>query len=140
MLLAKRLFSITFIVCFILLLPFQTFAAPSGNSYRHEIVFDEGADVGGIYIRWKTYPENGWTLYTELNGILSKYTTHNSGYINEYVYLPQGQKKIIIASQSQLSFSSIDILPYGKLPQDVQKWEPPVEKADILIFSAHPDD
>lgn len=140
MLFTKRLFSISFIVCFILLLPNRAFALPLYNNYQHELVFEKGAEIGGVYIRWKTYPESGWSLYLEQNGILKEYSKHNSGYINEYVSLPAGHKKIVIASESKLSYSSIDTVPVGEVLSDIQKWEPPVEKADILIFSAHPDD
>ena len=40
----------------------------------------------------------------------------------------------------KMGFNEIFVFGNGEIPDWVQKWEPTEEKADILFFSAHPDD
>lgn len=42
--------------------------------------------------------------------------------------------------QHKIGFNEIFVFGKGEIPDWVQRWEPPEEKADILFFSAHPDD
>ena len=55
-----------------------------------------------------------------------------------------GPKSIRIIStaddKSVLGFNDIFIFGEGSVPDWVQRWDPPVEKADLLVFVAHPDD
>ena len=49
----------------------------------------------------------------------------------------------IISTQEgyhRLGFNEIFVFGQGDIPDWVQRWEEPEEKADILFFSAHPDD
>lgn len=43
-------------------------------------------------------------------------------------------------SSHKLSFNEVFLFGEGEIPDWVQRWEPTEEKADILFFSAHPDD
>ena len=40
----------------------------------------------------------------------------------------------------KMGFNEIFVFGQGEIPDWVQRWEPTEEKADILFFSAHPDD
>ena len=55
-----------------------------------------------------------------------------------------GQNTIRVLSteegKSTIGFSEIHVFGEGEIPDWVQRWEPPAEKADILFFVAHPDD
>ena len=55
-----------------------------------------------------------------------------------------GQTNVRILSgtteKSVIGFSEIHVFGEGDIPDWVQRWEPPAEKADILFFIAHPDD
>ena len=42
--------------------------------------------------------------------------------------------------QHKIGFNEIFVFGAGEIPDWVQRWEPTEEKADILFFSAHPDD
>ena len=42
--------------------------------------------------------------------------------------------------KSTLGFNEIFIFGEGKVPDWVQRWNPPVEKADLLVLVTHPDD
>ncbi len=42
--------------------------------------------------------------------------------------------------QTELSVSEIWVFGAGSVPGWVQMWEPPCEKADLMVLSAHPDD
>ena len=43
-------------------------------------------------------------------------------------------------SSHKMGFNELFVFGEGEIPTWVQQWEEPVEKADILFFSAHPDD
>ena len=136
---AACIFFLAFFLGSLIFFPAQVFAAPE-EGYSYEVKVENGADTGGMLIHWNTYPQGGWSLYISFSGQTIKYKSYDTGFLNEYVYLPQGITGATIASDSKLSISTAELLPYGELPLQVQKWQPPAEKADILIFSAHPDD
>ena len=63
---------------------------------------------------------------------------HHSFYKLDGVYtfrIASTQKKA-----HKLSFNELFVFGEGEIPEWVQRWEPTEEKADILFFSAHPDD
>lgn len=55
-----------------------------------------------------------------------------------------GEETIRIISteenESVMAFNEIFAFGEGEIPDWVQRWEPPVEKADLMVFIAHPDD
>ena len=59
-------------------------------------------------------------------------------------YELDGLKKIRILSTTEkkniLGFNEIYAFGQGEAPDWVQRWEPPLEKADLMILVAHPDD
>ena len=78
-------------------------------------------------------------------------------YAREWVTLQQGETRFhhvfipldgvtdirILSTQSgqhKIGFNEIYVFGEGEIPDWVQRWEPTEEKADILFFSAHPDD
>ncbi len=78
-------------------------------------------------------------------------------YVKEWVTIRQGDTRFhhvfieldgitdirILSTQEgqhKIGFNEIFVFGAGEIPDWVQRWEPTEEKADILFFSAHPDD
>ncbi len=76
-------------------------------------------------------------------GQYSDYVHHSEKYLHQYTPLP-GVMSFRIAiekydGKNMLDLSEIRVLGKGKLPGWVQQWKT-VDKADMLLLSAHPDD
>ncbi len=96
----------------------------------------DGTAISGIYITWdsKAVP---WTLTTDSGDI----SCGGNGFLHEYIALENASTKVTIHIPSdEMRISTIRIFSDGELPHDVQVWNPPCEKADILVVASHADD
>ena len=119
--------------------------ATNWESYKEKqpfVHYSAQEPIGGVYVcfadavkPWEVQVlENGeWTAVYQSEGL----------YAHEYVPLNGVQAFRLCNSgdkQTVLNISEIYILGQGDAPSWVQSWQPTVEKADLLILSAHPDD
>lgn len=115
------------------------------NSYNTSCTFQTGATISitskentpisGLYIIWDS-PVAEWTLHTDAEEILCG----QNGFLHEYISLNSSTSVVIHISQDNARISDIRVFGEGALPEDVQIWNPPCEKADILLVPAHADD
>ena len=99
--------------------------------------------IGGIYIKWKAPPGN-WSMEAKSDGTFSP-VTHPA--IHPEIFQtfvpfspPVHEIRLNPAPGEALSIAEINVLGEGAIPENVQQWRPPAQKADILILAAHPDD
>lgn len=103
---------------------------------RLTVTSKDGQNITGVYICWDS-PSKEWTLTTD-NGDIA---CGRNGFLHEYVKLEQGSKSVtVIIPDNGMRISELRIFSEGELPNDVQVWNPPCEKADILLVSSHADD
>ncbi|MCM1186894.1 MAG: PIG-L family deacetylase [Lachnoclostridium sp.] len=96
----------------------------------------DGSSISGIYMIWDS-PVKPWTLTTD-NGDIS---CGEHGFLHEYISLESPTASAVITvPEDGMRISDIRIFGEGGLPEDVQIWNPPVEKADIMLVAAHADD
>lgn len=96
----------------------------------------DGNTISGIYIIWDS-PAAPWTLTVESGDI----SCGQYGFLHEYVSLDTPALTAVInIPQDNMRISDIRIFSEGELPDDVQIWNPPCDKADILIVASHADD
>ncbi len=94
----------------------------------------------GIYVIWNT-PASGWTLkYTTVSGNSISKSCGTNGFLHEYIAIPEGTSLCTLTFNENTSLCDIYAYGNGTLPNDVQVWQPSLEKADILVFSTHADD
>ena len=96
---------------------------------------DSAEEIYGLYVKWYKTPGT-WTL--EYDGKTLECGTN--GFLHEFVPLPYGVKECVMHFSSDESMCGINTFSAGRLPKDVQCWEPAWENADILVFSTHADD
>ncbi len=99
--------------------------------------------IFGLYLCFKQMPDayeiqvgSGDSWRTVAEGV--------TAYANVFYEIPGGahQVRVYVPGDKKqvLGFHEIYAFSKGEAPDWVQRWEPTVEKADILFFSAHPDD
>ena len=99
--------------------------------------------VYGLYVCFTDLPDSyviqeqageDWTTAAEGGG---------TGFYHAFFEL-NGQQTLRIFADAQdksvIGISEIHVFGKGDVPEWVQRWEPPAEKADLLFFVAHPDD
>ncbi len=96
----------------------------------------ENTPFTGIYIIWDS-PIGEWTLQTDQGDMICG----QNGFLHEYIPLNTPVTNVVIKiPEDNIRISDIRIFGEGSLPEDVQVWNPPCEKADILLVPAHADD
>jgi len=96
-------------------------------------------DFTSIYIIWNKIP-GSWTLSAAGNS----YTLGSNGYLHEFVDIKgltgTAVKETSVTIPKDLSVCDVYVFTEGNLPDWVQVWQPPCEKADLMLLSTHSDD
>jgi len=104
------------------------------------ITLESETGIGSLYIVfWKNYGE--WKL-SDANKTVS---CGENGFLHEYVntaalFNEAPIKLTLTFSGKTASIAEIFMFSEGEVPSYVQKWNPPCEKADLFLLSAHSDD
>lgn len=90
--------------------------------------------MAGLYVKWDSKVTE-WTL--DVNGESKKCGEY--GMIHDYIDVV-GATECTINVPSGMKLKDVAAYSEGTLPKDVQVWEKPLDKADMLVFSTHADD
>ena len=97
--------------------------------------------VAGVYIKWYALPVSAILVQTDAAGAeLSRKTLDQPLYNAYYPLLPQARSLALYGENETLLLSELTLYSAGDLPADVLDWQPPLDKADLLVVSAHCDD
>ncbi len=102
----------------------------------------EGQECFGLYIRWGRELSAYQIEVPEADGTWKPVgEVHKVQFYNEYIPL-DGLRHFRIRNSGDLDFSvtEIQLLGDGSIPDWVEQWKPFEGEADLLVFSAHPDD
>ena len=107
-----------------------------------EFQLPEGETAGWLYVCFAEMPQS-WAVEEKVDGKWQVIADGSTDYIHALVKL-NGQNHFRIVENSgittRLKISEVFVLGAGDLPDWVQRWEPTVEKADLLVLATHPDD
>lgn len=109
-----------------------------------EIALPADSNASGLFLSWISLP-GAWVLEADQGGGYASIFTNaaDSVLYHQYVSLPQGCRSLRVrnasGAQTPLQIGAVRIYE-GTVGEDVQQWQEPCEKADILLFVAHPDD
>lgn len=94
-------------------------------------------EIGALYIEWEDEP-GAWTLHDGETDL----ACGASGFKHEYVALPQLVRELTLTlpSGSEPRIAEIYAFSVGARPAWVQDWQPPCERADLLVLATHSDD
>ncbi len=101
------------------------------------ITAKEDAAIGALYIEWNN-PVAPYQLVTETG----TQDCGTNGFLHEFIPLAQKSKTLTLQlpGESPMELYHVRIFEDTDVPEDVQIWQPPCERADILLVSAHADD
>jgi len=135
--------SALFITIFCLLLPApgaqarELTAQTSGKGSTITVSAKDGSAIGAVYVKWNKEVKP-YTLITD-SGELS---CGENGFLHEFIALDNASTSLTFSlpQENPMGIYEIRIFTDSDVPDDVQIWEPPHERADILLISAHADD
>ncbi|MDO5300762.1 MAG: PIG-L deacetylase family protein, partial [Clostridia bacterium] len=108
-----------------------------------ELTAPEGERIGGVYIQFYEQP---CAFVVEVSGENGDWVTAAScdtDYLTGWAALSEGAQTVRVRPSEagkRLYIAEIHVYGVGEAPAGVQRWQPPLEKADLLVLSAHPDD
>lgn len=107
-----------------------------GFAPEEKLTLKASEEISGIYIVWQK-PYGGWTL-------TSGGTTQNcgtEGFLHEYIAVENPSSEITLTlPDKNTEICELYAFTQGELPDWVQVWSPPCEKADLMLLSTHSDD
>ena len=99
--------------------------------------------IGSVYIEWNALPGE-WTLSVfDKGAFIQNRKAGQNGFVNESVSIDGSYTRIRISwnkQQKPVSIGRLTLFSKGRVPDTVQTWQPPCEKADMLLVSTHADD
>ena len=108
-----------------------------------EVTLPEGQTCTGVQIKWHTI-NPGWCVEVEDgNGGWVSAGGYDGDYLHTWTPLDHVTKFRVAAHTKRartMRILEMQVYSEGDLPDSVQIWQPTVEKADLLVVVAHPDD
>lgn len=107
----------------------------SGNTIT--VSAKDGSSIGAVYVKWDK-PVSPYELVTDSETL----SCGQYGFLHEFISLdnPSTALQFTLPSENPMGIYGIRIFTDNQVPEDVQIWQPPCEKADILLISSHADD
>ena len=114
-----------------------------GASGKLTVTLPEGKEAHGVYIKW--YENVNRCQVLEPQGKEWQPVCETQGaYLAEFIPFPKGMHEFRLTPargvKSRMNIAEIHVFGEGEIPSWVQQWQPPAEKADLLVVVAHPDD
>ncbi len=100
-----------------------------------ELYIESSEPMASLYLCWFRSP--------------GRYTVRVSGgsffageteYLYEYIQLPFPTNRVELAFEGAANLCDVRAFTKGETPEYVQRWQPPLEQADVLVFPTHADD
>ena len=109
----------------------------SGKGNSVTVTAKDGSPIGAIYVKWNR-EVNPYVLITDSEEL----SCGEFGFLHEFIALDNPSQSVTfsIPGEKPMGIYEIRIFTDNDVPDDVQIWEPPCERPDILLVSAHADD
>ena len=103
----------------------------------------EGVEAGWLRIEWMFDPTGFELLEYDADKALIQQRDQSCTFPNIYTVLPLLPQTMYIQlkmTAKDQEVCTVKVYSAGELPASVQTWNPPVEKADVMVVSTHQDD
>ncbi len=117
-------------------------AGKARNNYL-EVRLPEGETCSGVQIKWAAVNRNRCVEIERDGEWVRADGWEENDYLITWTPLPDVTRFRIASLNgypNTLKINELNVLSAGERPGWVQVWEPTVEKADLLLVAAHPDD
>ena len=99
--------------------------------------------IHGLYLCFKQMPD-AYEIQVPKGSGWETVATGDPAYYHAYFEIPGGADSVRVwvptDTRQVLGFNQVYAFSEGEVPDWVQRWEAPLENADILFMSTHPDD
>lgn len=109
-----------------------------GDENTIAVTAQDDSGIGAVYIKWDN-PVAPYQIRTDQGTI----ECGEYGFLHEFILLTEETRTVTILLPEQemrLYKNGVRIFTDGEVPDDVQIWEPPCERADMMLIAAHADD
>lgn len=115
------------------------FTADASGDYKLD--FECASVASQLYFVWDEAP-GGWTLTAiDGGGAETSYACGENGFLHEYIKLDSPAAKFRFEFDGQSGISgNVYAFGEGAPPDWVERWNPPFDKADLLVFTARHGD
>jgi len=104
------------------------------------LVWTAEAVVRTAYVKWYALPDCAILVQSDETGAeLSRESIDDPVYNDVYAILPEA-RSLSISCESGMQIAEVMLYSEGALPDEIHDWQPPLDKADLLVVSAHCDD
>ena len=110
------------------------------------VTVPEGEEAGGVWFQWYDHPHAIALQIRDAAGEWQEYCCSGGGFLSDYLPLPPGTREFRAANpkgakkSTPIPLAEFHVYSRGKLPPEVQVWEDPAKKADLMLVAGHPDD
>ena len=126
---------------------YKTFWNSSGGKGAAvEIRLPEGEEAGAVWFQWYEHEHAIAVQVKNASGEWEEIAHTDGAYLSECLELPGGITEFRVANpksakrSNPIPLAEIHVYGRGELPPEVQRWNPPCEKADLMLLAGHPDD
>ena len=105
---------------------------------NQEININSEENIYGLYIIYELNSSTG-----AIKNDIKTNTIGENGFLHEYIDVDKligNSKNISVFYDNEVKISEIYVLSEGEIPNYVEIWNKPCEKADLLLLSTHSDD
>ncbi len=113
--------------------------AEYGAEETFSLIWPMEAGVRVAYVKWNTLSDRVILVQSDENGNELSRETIEPIFNDCYAILPNA-RTLTLSCESGMRISEVTLFSEGALPEGVYDWQPPHEKADLLVVSAHCDD
>ena len=102
-----------------------------------ELTLTAGEPVGSLYLIWSSRPAP-WSLTADGETLAGG----TEGFFHEYLELPEPTETLTLSlpAEGRAELREVYAFSPGTPPDWVQRWLPPCDTADLLLFVTHSDD
>ena len=116
----------------------------NGDKAYVEVTVPGGQTASGVMVRFYEHT-HAWGVQIQDGSGAWVDAGHTDGsYLTEYLPLPEGTVSFRIANapgnKTRYRIADLRIYGPGEIPPEVQQWQPPLDKADLMLLVAHADD
>ena len=118
----------------------------AGKAATITVTLPEGEEAGGVWFQWYDHTHAIALQIRDASGEWKEYCSSDGEFLSDYLTLPEGTTEFRVANPQRekkstpIPLAEFHVYSRGELPPEVQVWEPPAEKADLMLLAGHPDD
>ena len=118
----------------------------AGKGAWIEVKVPEGEEAGGIWCQYYDHEHALGVQVKDETGAWQEVARTEGAFLSDYIALPEGVTEFRVTNpqgvkkSTPIPLAEFHVYSRGELPREVQVWQPPAAKADLMLLAGHPDD